>query len=29
MLRDFYRKIRLIVKTNKKEIWLVKNTLDG
>lgn len=29
MIREFYRKIKLINKTDRKEIWLVKNTLDG
>jgi hypothetical protein len=29
MLRDYYLKVKLIKRTSRKEIWLVKNTLDG
>lgn len=29
MIREFYRKIKIINKNDRKEIWLVKNTLDG
>lgn len=28
-VREHYLKLRLIKKTKKKEIWLLKNTLDG
>lgn len=28
-VRDHYLKVKLIKKTSKKEIWLLKNTLDG
>ncbi len=28
-LREFYKKVRLIRRSEQKEIWLIKNTLDG